>query len=355
MEKNIYTQLRERLDLYSMGFPATESGIEIKILKYLFNEKDAELFLTLSHSLETPQEIAERINKPAATISAHLDAMANKGLLFRLKKKGVSKYGAIAFVHGLFEFQVKNLKPELARMVGEYFEEAFDKAMQKNADYFLRVIPVNQSIDITHNVASYENAVDIIQSKDSIVVTDCICRKRTEIIDEGCGKQLEACFMFGSMGKYYLDNKMGREVSKDEAIDILKQCREEGLVTQPGTAQNPAGMCNCCDDCCGVLGAIKKHPDPSDIVFSNHRISVASDECTGCEMCLERCPMDALSLNDNDVIAVSINRCIGCGLCVTTCPADVLRLIDKPEKELRTPPVNSLEQMMQMAKNRGIL
>ena len=35
MTETIYRQLQERLDLYSMGFPAAKSGIEIKILKYL--------------------------------------------------------------------------------------------------------------------------------------------------------------------------------------------------------------------------------------------------------------------------------------------------------------------------------
>ena len=86
MTKDIYRQLQERLDLFSMGFPATDSGIEIKILKYLFSEKDAGLFLSLSHNLETPDQISERLNQSADTISEHLEKMVTKGLLFRLKK-----------------------------------------------------------------------------------------------------------------------------------------------------------------------------------------------------------------------------------------------------------------------------
>jgi hypothetical protein len=41
MSENIYRQLQQKLDFYSMGFPATESGIELKILKYLFSKDDA--------------------------------------------------------------------------------------------------------------------------------------------------------------------------------------------------------------------------------------------------------------------------------------------------------------------------
>lgn len=355
MTNPIYRLLQERLDLYSMGFPATESGIEINILTYLFTEEDAKLFLALSPALETPEVIAERICRPLANTASHLEQMAEQGLLFRIKKRETNRYGAIPFVHGLFEFQVKNLEPDFARMVGNYFEEAFDQAMQKNAEHFLRVIPVNKSIDLTHHVANYEDAIKILKNKESIVVADCICRKRTEVIDQGCGKTLEACFMFGSMGQYYLDKKMGRQISLDEAIEILKECREAGLVTQPATAQNPSGMCNCCGDCCGVLGAIKKHPTPGAIVFTNHIVNIANHECTGCELCLERCQMDALVMNDHGVIEISENQCIGCGLCVTTCPVEALELIDKPSKDQRIPPASMGEQMMTMAKSRGIL
>jgi hypothetical protein len=78
--------------------------------------------------------------------------------------------------------------------------------------------------------------------------------------------------MFGSMGQYYLDRDMGREISLGEAIDILVQCREDNLVTQPATSQNPSGMCNCSSDCCGVLKALNKHPKQAEIVFSNLKI-----------------------------------------------------------------------------------
>lgn len=355
MTEDPYRRLQQRLDRYSMGFPPTDSGIEIKILKYLFDEKDAGLFLALSPMLETPQAVADKIKQPLEKTAEHLDEMAEKGLLFRVKKEHMVKYGAIPFVHGLFEFQVKTLKPELAGMVGIYFKEAFDTAMQKSAAHFLRVVPVNKSVDNTHKVANYEDAVAILKGNKQIVVADCICRKSAAVVGHGCSKPLETCFMFGSMGQYYLDKDMGRKVSTDEAIEILLNCREAGLVTQPATAQNPAGMCNCCGDCCGVLGAIKKHPAPADIVFSNHVAIVDGDVCTACERCLERCQMDALALDDHGVMAVLPHRCIGCGLCVTTCPVEALSLVDKPDEALRIPPVTMVDQMMGMAKSRGVL
>lgn len=193
MSENMYRQLQQRLDLYSMGFPATESGIELKVLKYLFSEDDAKMFLSLTHKLAPASSIASSLELPPGKVAAQLEDMAERGLLFRLKKTDSVKYAAIPFVHGLFEFQVKNLKREFAEMVKQYYEEAFDKTLQEGAEYFLRTIPVNQSLDVTHNVANYDDAVEILKSKSRIVITDCICRKSEAVVDKGCGKSMEAC------------------------------------------------------------------------------------------------------------------------------------------------------------------
>lgn len=355
MKTDMYRQLQQQLDQYSMGFPATESGIELKILKHLFSEADAMMFAALTPMLENAESLASRLNRSVADVATQLDDMAERGLLFRLKKGDESRYGTIPFVHGLYEFQVKDLKPDFAEMAKQYFEEAFDRAMQTGSDYFLRTIPVQQSIDVTHSIASYDDAMEILRSKPFIVVADCICRKTADLIDHDCGKPLEACFMFGSMGQYYVDRGMGRIISLEEALDILTKCREAGLVTQPATSQNPAGMCNCCGDCCGNLRALNKHPKPAEIVFSNYFAVVEIDACTGCETCLDRCQMNAIRMNDEGLAVVHEDRCIGCGLCVITCPTEALKLAPKSEEKIRTPPSSMAEQMMLMAQKRGLL
>lgn len=354
MSEDLFRQLQKRLDRYSLGFPETESGIELKILKYLFSEDDAEMFLSLTHELENPESVSSRLNRPPGEIAAHMDDMAERGLLFRQKKGDAVRYAAIPFVHGLFEFQVKNIERDFSEMVQQYFEEGLDGAIENGAEYFVRTVPVQESVKTGYNIAPYEDAVEILRGKEKIVVTDCICRKSMEIIDKSCNRPVETCFMFGSMGQYYLDRKMGRRVDADEAKEILLKCHEAGLVTQPATAQNPGGMCNCCGDCCGVLRALNKHPKPAGIVFSNHYAVLDESLCTGCETCIDRCQMKAITVNGG-VCEISRDRCIGCGLCVTTCPSEALQLIPKPKEELREPPVNTFEQMMMMAQKRGLV
>ena len=356
MQPDIYRQVQQKLDQYSMGFPATESGLDQKILKYLFSESDAVMFHAMTLMPETAQEVAARLERPETEVFEHLEDMAENGLLFRIKSdRHGSRYSAIPFVHGLFEFQIKDIKHDLVEMVKAYSEEAFDGAMQQGAEYFLRTIPVQESIDVTHNVASYDDAIEILRNNKRVVITECICRKSAALLDQTCGKPLETCFMFGAMGQYYLDRGMGREITFEEAVDILDKCREAGLVTQPATSQNPGGMCNCCGDCCGVLIALNKHPKPVELVFSNYYAAVGADDCTGCGECTTRCPMKAVTIDDNGIASVNRDRCIGCGLCISTCPAETMKLLSKSDLERRIPPKNLLEQAMLMAQKRGLV
>lgn len=354
MPNQIFRELQQRLDQYSVGFPATDSGIEIQILEKLFSVSDAKVFLKMSPMLETPEAIAPRIGMEPESAAEILADMADRGLLFSLQKNGVVRYGAIPFVHGLFEFQVKRMDRDLASLVRRYMDEEFKEALSLSASNFLRVIPVRKSLDQRSRVAPYEDAVKILEKADPIVITDCACRKSNAALDQDCGKPMEVCFMFGSMGQYYIDHGMGRKIDLKEAVNLLADAHDKGLVTQPATSQNPGGMCNCCGDCCGPLTSIKHHPKPAEMVFSNYFARVDEALCSSCETCFERCQMEAIRMDDQALASVDLDRCIGCGLCVTTCPTEALFLEQKDRDAIQVPPETTFEQMINMAQNRGI-
>lgn len=351
----IYTKLRERLDTYSFGFPATKSGVEMAILKKLFSEADAELFLSLSQKLEEPKDIAARINLTPDAASNKLEDLSSRGLLFRQESDGKVRYGAIPFMHGIVEFQIKSLDRELSELLDRFFAEAYNRNISDNADLFLRVIPVQKYVEVERHIASYNDVEKILDGIDTIAVADCFCRKHKKIQNEGCDRPVETCFMFGSMAQYYLDNNLGRRVDKAEALKIVADAQKAGCVTQPSTSQNPAGMCNCCGDCCAVLGAIKANPKPAEFVFSNYFSSIIQENCVGCAACLDLCPMEAISMGDSGTAEVNLERCIGCGVCLMACNTDAIKLEEKPEERKKSVPSNTRDQMIQMAKKRGLI
>lgn len=353
MAKEVYQKLREQLDQYSVGFPKTKSGVEIRMLEKIFTEKEAEMTLQLSMQLETPESVATRTGRDIETTAGLLKQMADKGLIFRWHKDDLIKYAAVPFVLGIYEFQLKTMDKEFARMFENYLWEAFGKSIAGYKPNLMRTIPIHQSVDVIRSIATYEDSRDIIKKQKLIAVANCICRVQQNLIDHYCDKPLEVCLLFGSAARHYIDLEMGREISIQEALDILDKCDEAGLVTQPANAINPGGMCNCCGDCCPLLRTIKNYSRPADMVSSNYYAVVASEECTACETCMGRCQMDAIFIGKDDVAEVNRDRCIGCGLCVTTCDTNALSMQLKPEDQRHVPREKGQELLMDMAKERG--
>lgn len=349
---DIYSKLRQRLDEIATGYPATESGVEIRILKQLFNEEEAEFFLQMSPFPETPDAVAERTGRDTEELKVLMESMAKKGLLFRLRKNDLLRYAAIPYVVGIFEFQVNSMDEEFARNNLKYFDDAFGPTIQSSKTPMMRTIPIKRKIVADWPVAPYEDALEIIENQKKVAVANCVCRTMTRKAEQGCDKPLEACFVFGSHADYYVENKMARYIGKEEARDIIINNEKAGLVIQPFNAQNTGGMCSCCGCCCGVLNSLKRQPSPAAAVKSNYFARVDDDECSGCETCLERCQIEAIDMVD-DIARINLDRCIGCGLCITTCPTEAMSLIKKSEDELYIPPKSGFETYLNIAQERG--
>jgi Na+-translocating ferredoxin:NAD+ oxidoreductase subunit B len=353
MTKQVYYDLREQLDHYSVGFPTTESGVEMRILERLFTEEEAAMYLNLSMMLETPEAVAKRLGRDPNEVAPLLERMVDKGLIFKVKKEGeFAKYGAVPFVVGSWDYQVKDIDKESAELFDQYFREAFRKLGIGQAPP-LRSVPVNKSIDYSWPVAPYEDVREILKAKDKISVAKCVCRTTQGLLDKGCEKPLEVCFQFGSHAQYYVDKGMGRFISLEEALRVIDRCEEAGLVPQPFVAQEIGGMCNCCGDCCEILQSIKTQPKPAEKVYTNYFAAVDRDGCQACATCVDRCQMEAIKIGADNIAEVNRDRCIGCGLCTTTCPEKAVILQRKPESERRTPPASGQEYLMQLASSRG--
>jgi electron transport complex protein RnfB len=352
MPENVYERLREHLDSLPVGYPPTRSGVELRILKKLFTEEEAETACRLGPFPEPAEQIASRLGRDPRELSDLLYRMSRKGLIFRTQSGGLYQYMAIMFVVGIMEYQVNRLDRELCQMIDEYMGEAFAQEMIRPQTPQLRVVPVQQSLAGLMEIKPYDELRKIVESQKTIAVADCICRKKGSLMGHSCSKPLENCFLFGAMGEFYIENGMDRRILPEEALEILRRNEEAGLVPSPSNAQRAGGMCSCCGCCCGVLKAIKLHPNPATLAKSNYFARIDQDLCAGCETCLDRCQMEAIYM-DGDWAVIDRKRCIGCGLCVTTCPAKALRLEAKGAQEQYVPPVRPVDTYTQIAKERA--
>lgn len=350
---DVYKRLATHLDRLPAGFPATESGVELRILKRLFTPEEAEIALGLTMMPEPAESIAARLGRDPSQLAPELERMSRKGLIFRARRGGQLQYMAAQFVIGIWEYHVNDLNEELIRDVNEYIPHLMKKAWLGQDTKQLRVIPVSQSVSAEMAVMPYEQAEAIIRRQSKIVVSPCICRREHEMVGKGCGKPMEVCLSFGAGAYFYEENGLGRAISQDEAVDLLKVGLDAGLVLQPGNAQKPANICMCCGCCCQILKNLNAMEQPARAVASNYFAAVDPENCTACGSCEERCQMQAIAIEDS--ARIDLERCIGCGLCVTACDFDALRLEMKPEEDRYVPPVNLFETYLNMARERGLV
>ncbi|MFX1307481.1 MAG: ATP-binding protein [Promethearchaeota archaeon] len=349
-EFDIYRKLQRHLDKMPVGFPATESGIEIKILKHLFTPEQAHIALSLNFMADPLKKIYRRVKKSGISmeeLEEKLDEMYFNGLINRgIVREGdtdIKYYASAPWVIGMFEYQLNKLTPEFFKDAHNYQKNSFFKdEYNRTGIPQLRVIPLEQTLSFEQSIANYDDIEKLIDEiGEPMAVMECICRKGSELIGEPCKKTKlrESCFVFRTAAKSFIEKGLAREITKEETLEILAKAKEDGLVLQPANSQRPTNICTCCGCCCGILTSQKQLPGLSQLFATNYYAEVDPDLCTGCGTCEERCNLEAIIIEEG-ISQVDRARCIGCGVCVPTCPEEAISLKKKDEETI--PPKNTV-------------
>ncbi len=351
----IYRALAQRLDAIPNGFPATESGVEFRLLARLFTPQEAALASAMRLTPEGSAEIGARVGLAPAEAHRALKEMVRKGLIDVRREGRELRFGLLPFAIGFYEAQGSRLDAELAALVEQYFQETKGKTISDATPPLHRVIPVGEAVSANLDILPYQRASDIVDSAKAWGVIPCICRRQQKLVGKGCQSPAENCLVYAPVEGAFDRSQSVRAISKEEALQVLRQAEEAGLVHTTMNHQAPADyICNCCPCCCGVLRGLTEFGQPAAVAHSGFQATVDAVLCTGCGACAARCPTGALSLQ-NDVSIVHVQRCIGCGLCVAACPSDALSLAPRPESERIAPPADMADWLAQRAHARGIV
>jgi ferredoxin len=346
MSEDVYLKLRAFLDTLGSGYPTTRTGVEIRILKKLFSPTEAELAMQLKREPEEVSAIAARLGEEEESLRDRLEEMAQKGLIYRIRKDGKPLYQAVQFIVGIWEFQLKTMDKELSQMIEEYIPY-FGMSLMPIKTKQMRVIPVDSSITVKGKVETYNRIRELVNGQSTFSVAPCICRKEQDLLGKKCSRPLETCLGFGKFSEFYVENKMAKPISKAEALKLLDLAEESALVLCPTNSEEPAGVCCCCPCCCPILKYSKLMPRPADVVLSYYEAKIDSALCSACGQCLERCQMAAIK-KGTDVSEIVDGRCIGCGLCVSGCPTEAISMVAKtgmeaPPKDFIPDTLNQIE------------
>ena len=345
---DVYRELQQHLDKFAVGFPPTESGAEIRILKHLFTPDEAKIVTSLSDKFESLETIYKRVEDlvgTSNTLKVVLDNLVSKGSIHYKIRDGEKHYALAYLAVGMYEYQVDKLTKEFLEDMSQYNEEAFGLELFGYGSQF-RTVPIEASVTPEHHLPTYDELTKIVENiTGPLVLVNCICRQAHEMTEGPCEttSRKETCMGFGDFAEMYINEGWGRGISKEEALEVLRKNEEEGLVLQGMNAKKPGFICSCCGDCCGILSNLKEFPNLAQFLHPNYQAQIDPELCIGCGTCIDRCQVDAIK-SRKEISKVNIKRCIGCGNCVTVCPEEAITLI---KRDNVIEPAENEEQMFE--------
>lgn len=285
----------------------TATDPEYMILEPVVTEEMAEVGLCLEfRKPKSAKEVAPLCGKSLEETEKLLWELAVAGACFVGKKDGVDKYWLEIWVPGIMEMMVNN-KENVKKypQIAEAFEAYGRVRGPQTAGVFpvgtglMRVIPIEMAIEGETRRASYEEVSKYLNENEIFSVSDCSCRTAREVMGEGCGHLKEdMCIQMGHAAEFYIRTGRGREITREEAFEIIKRAEENGLMHQIPNTDGPGkthAICNCCGCSCLSLRTAGMFLN-NDMVRSNYVSHVDEDKCVACGECVQVCPVNALKL-----------------------------------------------------------
>lgn len=193
--------------------------------------------------------------------------------------------------------------------------------------------PVNE-IYPAHSIF---NVLEQLDENDTITLGHCFCRQQRKMDDDPCrmGMPAESCMGLGPAADHLIKRGIARRITKDEAIQFIKDVGEKGAIHQVGrlvplkdfkSKLEVDVICNCCWDCCGVLGNYSRGNTP--FLLKAYYIAEIPDRemCAGCAVCEGYCPVGAISVGEEGFAEINPDMCCGCGQCALHCEDGAVHL-----------------------------
>jgi NADPH-dependent glutamate synthase beta subunit-like oxidoreductase/NAD-dependent dihydropyrimidine dehydrogenase PreA subunit len=305
-------KLLEFVNKVSMTKMGSKNGINehdprFKLLEKIVTEEMAEVALAMEYRKHlTPEEIAKKCDKPVDRTRELLWELAMAGVATVKREDVGDTYWYETWVPGIFEMVVNN-KENTAKypQIGKAFD---DYGLLRNpiaagnipmGNGLMRVIPIQSAIDGETRRASYEEVSKYVDEARVLSVSDCSCRTSREELNQGCGHlKEEMCIQLGDAAEYYIRTGRGREITKEEAYEIIRKAERDGLMHQIPNTEGEGhthAICNCCGCGCYAMRAAGMYHNP-DMVRSNYISTIDPEKCVGCGECVEVCPTNAIKL-----------------------------------------------------------
>ncbi len=285
----------------------TPDDPEYMLLECVVTDEMAEAALCLKfREPQSAVEVAPVWGRSVEETEQILYKCSDVGAVVFNEEDGVNKYWLELWVPGHMEMVVNshdNYKK--FPQIGKAFDAYGKKKAPLAAGNFpigtgpMRTIPIESAIDGETRKVSYEEISGFLNSATRFSVSDCSCRTAREVMGEGCGHlKDDMCIQLDDAANYYIQSGKGREITREEAFEIIKKAEDNGLMHNIPNVEGPGhthAICNCCGCGCFAVRNANMWRNP-DFIKSNYLAKVDIDKCVACGECVESCPTNSLIL-----------------------------------------------------------
>jgi Pyruvate/2-oxoacid:ferredoxin oxidoreductase delta subunit len=353
-----HARLARRLGQYVPG--AFPSETLCAILRVLVTEEEARLLALLPLRPVSPEQASAIWGIGTEAALAVLEATAGKGVVYATGPREDKRYLLAVPVLGFVEFSLMRTDGKfdaelLSRLYHQYCQVEGDFIRRQGSAHpaLARVFAQEALLgeEVTSEVLSWDRVSAGIDTASRVTVGQCYCRTKMHHLGQACDAPREACLTFNDVAAYLAEYGIAREISRDEARAVVRDCAERGLVQIGDNKKNRlAVICNCCGCCCDILLAYRRYGDTGLVSPSAFVAAVEAEACSGCGTCAVRCPAGAVTVAGGPA-AIDGGVCLGCGVCARFCPSGACRMRLRPERPFV--PEDLVEKMVMAAIDTG--
>lgn len=308
-------------------------------------EEEAAAYAEMPDYVEfTAADYALKTGRPEDGCAQMCEELAEKGILHRVRRAGVSYYHTQTQEYGLYEARV-NLFDK------QYLDDKDKTAGSDNGKSFLdsgtsmyRTFPVDLSV-VDGDYTEFDDWRAVLERNEVFSVSPCMCRTKqmmqaevdslAEIgIDCGHDDPIETCICTGEQAQFIIDIGAGRQIDRAEAEGILQGAVDRGMILESVFSRSAENICCCHADCCLNVGAVRLlNGGPAVENYSNFYLAHDTEACIQCGACVDQCPMHSIVMSEETGYPIVDNACVRCGQCALVCPAGARKLVLKPEED----------------------
>ena len=364
--------------------PMQASDELFHIFDAVLSTEEIEFMLKMGGGKHSLDNLKARIDLSDEQIITIVDKLVYKGPIAIIKdQEGNEYYNIMSIFPGWFElYLMRGEETAESKLFAERVEQLFEAAyrfgneevineLMRDVGPHIKVLaakdPQTTTISINQDVGPHENLIFSTKSilsvmkelpdDEIITVGNCFCRFEKQLIGDPCRTHLplETCISIGPAAEHLMKQGIAKQITKADALERIQDFQNKGAIhqttmtipTKDFQAKYPFDIfCNCCWDCCGIIGNYNRGYLPY-ILKSYHRAIIHDEElCTACGTCVEYCPVRAIEIGSSGKAEINSSLCIGCGQCYHHCSFGVIEL-EEDEREVFLPMLDKSQARIQ--------